>query len=330
MEPWDARDLRGSIDGWSRLDPAQLSKEKAARAVEALTAGANRACNAGARGTGEVLEARRLALRVAEAAFGAGAQDSSYPRRTLASDLAAAGDWTAADALLEEDLARVEARGEVREIAGALYSLANHRVSGGDAEPLVARLRDLTKADARVRDDFELLLAHLEGALGAGDPAREEAAAKAMVDSMRRAVGPRHADYAIAVLQLGVFYTSIDRLDDAARTLAIARDVARGTEIEGWVLRALADLEEARGRIADALTLLDTVDRIWKHKYDAPRDDMKAQRQRIEARGSGASKRMRHPKIGVGEVIAREGDRVRLRMEDGSERTFLADRLEPA
>lgn len=330
MEAWDANGLRGVIDGWSKLDPAQLSTEEASEAVEALTAGANQGCNAGARGQSEVLEARRLALRIAEAAFGAHAQDTSYPRRTLASDLAAAGDWTAADALLEEDLARVEARGDVREIAGAVYSLANHRVNGGDAEPLVARLRDLTKADARVRSDFELLLVHLDGALGSGDLARKEAAAKAMVDAMRRAVGPRHADYAIAVLQLGVFYTSIDRLDDAARTLGIARDVAQGTEIEGWVLRALADLEEARGRFADALTLLDAVDRIWKHKHDAPRDDMKAQRQRIASRGSAAPKRMRHPKLGVGEVVAREGDRVRLRMEDGSERTFLADRLEPA
>lgn len=330
MEAWDASGLRGLIDGWSSLDPAQLSKETAAEAVEALTAGANQACNDGGRGRSEVLEARRLALRIAEAAFGADAKDSSYPRRTLASDLAAAGDWAAADALLEEDLARVEARGDLREIAGAVYSLANHRVSGGDGEPLVARLRDLTKADARVRSDFELLLVHLEGALGAGDPAREEEAAKATVDAMRRAVGPRHTDYAIAVLQLGAFYTRMNRLDEAARTLAIARDVAGGTEIEGWVLRALADMEEARGRFADALTLLDAVERLWKHKYDAPRDELVAQRQRIASRGSAAPKRMRHPKIGVGEVIAREGDRVRLRMEDGSERTFLADRLEPA
>ncbi|NOU27774.1 MAG: hypothetical protein HOO96_07720 [Polyangiaceae bacterium] len=329
MKAWDASGLRGLIDGWSKLDPAQRTKEKAAQAVEALTAGANQACNDGGRGQSEVLEARRLALRIAEAAFGADAQDTSYPRRTLASDLAGAGDWTAADALLEEDLARVEARGDVRETAGAVYSLANHRVRGGDAEPLVARLRDLTKADARVRDDFELLLAHLEGALAGGDLAREEAAAKAMVDSMRRAVGTRHVDYAIAVLQLGVFYTNIDRLDEAAHALAIARDVARGTEIEGWVLRALADLEEARGRFADALTLLDAVDRLWKHKYDAPRDELEAQRQRIASRVSTGPTRMRHPKIGVGEVIAREGDRVRLRMEDGSERTFLADRLEP-
>ncbi len=330
MKPWEAQDLRGLIDGWSRLAPAQLSKENAAEAVEALTAGANQACNDGAGGQSEVLEARRLALRVAEVAFGAEAQESSYPRRTLASDLAAAGDWTAADALLEEDLARVEARGDAREIAGAVYSLANHRVNGGDAAPLAARLRDLTKADARVRSDFELLLAHLEGALGVGDPVREEAAAKAMVDAMRRAVGPRHADYAIAVLQLGAFYTRIERLDEAARTLAIARDVARGTETEGWVLRALADLQEARGRFADALTLLDAVDHMWKHKYDAPRGELEAQRQRIEARGSATAKRMRHPKLGAGEVIAREGDRVRLRMDDGSERTFLADRLEPA
>lgn len=270
-----------------------------------------------------------MALRIAEAAFGAHAQESAYPRRTLASELAAAGDWHAADALLDEDLSRTEARGDVREVAGAVYALANHRVREGNAEPLVARLRESTKADARVRRDFELLLTHLESALGAGDPVREEAAAKATVDAMRRAAGPRHPDYAIAVLQLGAFYTRTERFEEAARTLAIAREVAAGSETEGWVLRALADLEEARGRPADALAYLDAVERIWKHKYDAPRAELEAQRERIGALGAPGPTRMRHPKIGVGEVVARDGDRVRLRMEDGSERTFLADWLEP-
>lgn len=329
MDAWNARDLRALLDRWSASAPTRVEKQEATDAVAALTAAANEACNAGARGASEVLAARRLALDIAETAFGVDAQASSYPRRVLASELAAS-DWAAADVLLERDLVHTEARGDLREIAGAVYALANHRARGGDAAPLIARLRQLMGADPRVRDDLELLVAHLEAALGAGDPAREEAAAKALVDAMRRAVGSHHPDYALAATQLGAFYTKYGRIEEAAFTLTVAHDAARGSETEGWVLRARADLEEARGRFADALACLDAVDRIWKHKYDAPRGDLEAQRQRIEGRRVVASTRMRHPKLGVGEVIARDGGRVRLRMEDGSERTFLADRLEPA
>jgi tetratricopeptide (TPR) repeat protein len=173
-----------------------------------------------------------------------------------------------------------------------------------------------------------------------GDPERLQKAALAEVDAMRRRVGPKHNDYGITLLHLGELYTRLARYADAARTLSRARDIMVGSE-EGWALRALTDLEEARGRPRDALAFLDAVERVWKHKYDAPRDEIAEERRRLRATvqslpdpsASGdpkasAPRRMRHPKLGIGEVVSREGDRVRLRMDAAAERTFLADRLE--
>jgi hypothetical protein len=334
--------LRELLTRWSVTGP-QFDTAAADQAVRELTSAANVVCHAGRRGTALLVEARRLSLVIAETAFGFEAVATSYPRRVLADELIAAGLHSEADQLLVEDLACVERRSpdDLREVAGAVYALAKHRTDEAregapTAEALIERLRDLVMRDARVRRDYELLLVDLkaEVARQTGDANQLVKAALASVDAMRRKVGARHPDYAITVMQLGELYTRLGRHADAERTLVSAREVARGSELEGWVLRALADLEEARGRPEDALAFLDAVDVVWKHKYDAPREMLAEQRQRLETRtaGSGSSSsplRMRHPRLGVGVVISREQDRVRLRMQDGSERVFLADRLEP-
>jgi tetratricopeptide (TPR) repeat protein len=329
------RALEALVRRWERKAARQPAAAEAQKAVERLTEAANLVCYELGRGGDLVLGARRLALVLAEGAAGAESQAASYPRATLATELTESGEVLEADRLLAQNVAHAEARGAAAaELAGALYALAEHRVLrdvDGDPEPIVRRLSELVERDASVREDFEVLVAGLAIARSAeADASSRVEAELSLVDAVRGQVGTKHPDYAFALMNLGELHLELDQHDDAERALSRARELLDDHPGKGFVVQALVDLDEARGRPEQALALLVELEEMWKHQDEERREELREQKQRLEdaIAASRAPQWMRHPKLGVGQVVSREGDTIRLRMEDGNERTFLADRLE--
>lgn len=197
----------------------------------------------------------------------------------------------------------------------ASFAEANHLVEiaydrlyvrNVEADDAVARLRRLVHAHAAIRHEFEVVLVMLD---------RRETA----------------TDHAIQMKQLGERYLQMGQLERAepALTRALTIMELRNPVAEniGWFLLPLVDFALARGRPEAAAQLLDRVERVWKWKYDAPRREIEQRRERI---AKATVTRLRHPKLGPGTIVARDGEKVRLRMDDGSERVFLMERLQPA
>src|SRR5205814_1199998 len=111
-------------------------------------------------------------------------------------------------------------------IAGALHALAYHRIHVRriDAMDLVARLREHVMTRGAIRHDFEILVVMLEQSIAFehGSEAEQERAILAEIDAMRRATGPQHTDYAIALKRLGEHYIHWKRWDRAEPVLARA------------------------------------------------------------------------------------------------------------
>lgn len=247
-----------------------------------------------------------------------------------ASELIEQGDFASADRVLEE---RVDLAKDDASIASALHALAYHRIHVRkiDAKELVARLREHVMTRGAIRHDFEILVVMLEQAIAFdGTEAEQERAILAEIHAMRRVTGPQHTDYAIALERLGEHYIRWQRWDRAEPVLARALTIVelRNPESEnvGWFLLPLVDFAIAHGRLDAATQHLDRIEHVWRWKYDAPRREIKSRRERIT---SLAVTRLRHPKLGSGTVVERNGDKVRLRMDDGAERVFLMDRLVP-
>ena len=99
--------------------------------------------------------------------------------------------------------------------------------------------------------------------------------ARATVDETRRAVGTKHADYAISVMKLGELLTELGQHAEAKRALETAAGIVRqrNKQVLGFVYRSMAKLAEAEARFDEALTCLDAAEHAWKNKYDAPNLD---------------------------------------------------------
>jgi tetratricopeptide (TPR) repeat protein len=251
-----------------------------------------------------------------------------------ASALTERGELDEADRILEERVAHAERIEDPCAVASALHALAYHRIQVRrvDAKALVVRLREHVMSRGAIRHDFEILVVMLEQAIAFehGSEAEQEKAILAEIDAMRRATGAQHTDYAIALKRLGEHYLAWSRLDRAEPVLSRALTIVelRNPESEnvGWFLLPLVDFALARGRLDAAAQHLDRIEHVWRFKYDAPRREIASRRERIT---NLAVTRLRHPKLGAGTVVERDGDKVRLKMDDGAERVFLMDRLVP-
>ena len=172
-----------------------------------------------------------------------------------------------------------------------------------DAGDVIARLRHLVRTHAAIRHEFEVVLVMLDES-------------------------ERPTDYAVQMKQLGEHHLRCGRLDQAEPALTRALTVMElrnpHAENVGWFLLPLVDFALARGRPEAAAQLLDRVEHVWRWKYDAPRREIASRRERI---ASSSVTRLTHPKLGPGTIVHRDGEKVRLRMDDGSERVFLIERL---
>lgn len=293
-----------------------------------------------------VERAERLALAIAEQLDGPNSKEVDRLQYRLACTLQQRGGCDEAERLLSARLERLNVQPEASrtQLAHALYALLYHRVHFGPprSDELLRKqlqhLADMVRSLPAVRRDLEPLVADLLCTLESrsDSKASQERALLGRVEAMRRTAGPRHPSYALELAKLGSFYTTQGQLDQAEQTLARALEIVTAKDTQapeaGHVLLHWVELEEARGRFDQALARLSRAERLWRNVEDAPHDKLKMLRARLEdlcvqSQRQGPE-RLRHPTLGVGEVVERTGNKVRLRMQDGTERTILADRLQ--
>lgn len=234
-----------------------------------------------------MVEAHEQEIALVEECIGPASVEAASSRFCLASYLkkaARAAPQDEREALLEHvdavfarsvKLMKTQADGE--RLASALRDYAsfllNERDDAERGGPVLETLVELVKHDKAAQKAARYSLTSLEAKLAKlqGDDEGRVRAARAAVDETRRWVGPKHADYAISVMNLGKLLSELGQYQEAKRAFETAADVVRGRDkqVLGFVYRSMAELAEAESRFDEALTFLDAAELAWKRKSDA-------------------------------------------------------------
>lgn len=181
------------------------------------------------------------------------------------------------DVILANNVTKMATQPDGEWRASALHSytsfLLHERNDAERGAPFLETLLELVKHDKAARNATRYSLTGLRGKLAKlqGNADGRVRAALAAVDETRRAVGAKHADYAISVMNLGELYTEIGQYPEAKRALETAVSVVRerDKQVLGFVYRSMAELAEAEAHFDEALMFLDAAELAWERKYDA-------------------------------------------------------------
>lgn len=353
----------GSRVGARALERAleALERQRTPATRSAVIAAASAAENRSLVPASRLEEAWRAVLDSDARAEGGIGVDTAWSTERLAMHLESTGHRARARAEREAYVARAEAGGagdRAETLRMSYRLLRGHAPAPTESmrEPARALLARIERAPRKIQRELELERSELRYVLtelSRHDPAAQERLLRQAVDAARRDHGRTSSSHAWAVRALGLFYVDERRFDEAERTLRAAREILASPRVRNEphdppgprlvdldlvrVAIARGDRRAAEARFASLVPEQSTLRKIHDAEL-APLREAIAKMPATDPTVAGPApvlaplpRRMRQPKLGlVGEVIEREGGKVRLRLDDGSERTFLESKLEPA
>jgi tetratricopeptide (TPR) repeat protein len=238
---------------------------------------------------------------------------------------------------LAASLAMQEEKSDDFQGAYALIALVRHRFLG---EPMKSSDKEWVTLLSLLGVNAALQRKHGEQVIGlkyilairSKNATDEERALKEHVSWMSHVTCDGKEGYAWSVVHLARFYTRTMQYEKAVYLLDVAHRILHQDE---RLLLELASLHVSRGFYDKAKLLHDQIEDALKarHRYDAAAilAQLQTQHQLLlelpTSSSSIKSERLSHLTMGSGDVISRDGRFVTLRMDDGTQRTFLAGRL---